>query len=39
MTNLKKISIDGNTDYAFGWFCVNEAKAWRIHGCTQVAAE
>ncbi len=29
----------GDSDAAFGWSYLNEAQAWKTHGCAEVAAE
>lgn len=29
----------GDSDHAFGWSYLKEAKLWQSHGCTQMAAE
>jgi len=29
----------GDSDVAFGWSYLNEAQAWKTHGCAEVAAE
>ncbi|NSX56598.1 DUF3291 domain-containing protein [Parasulfitobacter algicola] len=39
LERLDHLQENGDSDHAFGWDYLKEAKLWRNHGCTQVAAE
>jgi hypothetical protein len=39
LERLEHLRAHGDSDHAFGWKHLQAAQLWRIHGCTQVAAE
>jgi Domain of unknown function (DUF3291) len=39
LEKLARREAQGDSDDAFGWAYLKEARLWRNHGCTQVAAE
>ena len=39
LAKLAHKDANGDSDQAFGWSYLKDAKAWKTHGCTQVAAE
>ena len=39
LAKLAQKQENGDSDAAFGWSYLNEAQAWKTHGCAQVAAE
>jgi hypothetical protein len=39
LDKLARREAHGDSDAAFGWAYLKEARLWRNHGCTQVAAE
>jgi Domain of unknown function (DUF3291) len=39
MAKLAHLQAHGDSDEAFGWKYLAEAKLWQSHRCTQVAAE
>jgi hypothetical protein len=39
LAKLAQRESNGDTDAAFGWAYLTEARLWQSHGCTQVAAE
>lgn len=39
LSRLQHRADHGNTDEAFGWDYLGDAKMWRTHGCAPVAAE
>lgn len=36
---LAHLKAHGDTDHAFGWSHLKDARLWKTHGCAQVAAE
>jgi hypothetical protein len=39
LERLAFLQANGDTDQAFGWSYLKEAKAWKTHSCAQMAAE
>ncbi|KAF0171616.1 MAG: hypothetical protein FD162_2940 [Rhodobacteraceae bacterium] len=39
LERLALLQANGDTDRAFGWSYLKEAKAWKAHACAQMAAE
>ena len=39
LERLALLQAKGDTDRAFGWSYLKEAKAWKAHACAQMAAE
>ncbi len=39
LTRLALLEANGDSDEAFGWTYLNDAQAWKTHGCTRTAAE
>jgi hypothetical protein len=39
LERLALLQAKGDTDQAFGWSYLKEARAWKTHQCTQLAAE
>ncbi|MBL4927252.1 DUF3291 domain-containing protein [Fuscibacter oryzae] len=39
LERLADLQANGDSDRAFGWSYLKEARLWKDHGCTQVAAE
>ncbi len=39
LARLAHLKTHGNTDHAFGWAYLKEARLWRSHGCAVEAAE
>ena len=39
LARLAHLQDHGDTDHAFGWSHVKEARLWRDHGCARAAAE
>jgi Domain of unknown function (DUF3291) len=39
LERLALLQANGDTDQAFGWSYLKEAKAWKTHACAQMAAE
>ena len=39
LTRLEHLRAHGDSDQAFGWKWLKEARLWKSHGCWQVAAE
>ena len=39
MEQFRSLERDGNSDHAFGWSHLEEAKLWRMRGCAATAAE
>jgi hypothetical protein len=39
LAKLDHLKAHGDTEQAFGWSYLEQATAWRTHGCKQVAAE
>lgn len=39
LARLDHLRANGDSDHAFGWKYLKEARLWKTHGCTPVAAE
>ncbi|MEP5732510.1 MAG: DUF3291 domain-containing protein [Sulfitobacter sp.] len=39
LARLDHLRENGDSDHAFGWSYLEDAKMWRSHGCTHIAAE
>lgn len=39
LARLAQKQAHGDTDHAFGWSYLNDARLWKTHACAQVAAE
>ncbi|MFN3822964.1 MAG: DUF3291 domain-containing protein [Pseudorhodobacter sp.] len=39
MARWQHREANGDSDHAFGWSYLKEARLWQSHGCTQTAAE
>lgn len=39
LERLEYLRAHGDSDHAFGWSCLDEARLWRMRQCTQIAAE
>lgn len=39
LERLEHLKENGDSDHAFGWSYLKEARMWKTHGCAQVAAE
>jgi hypothetical protein len=39
LERLDHLRANGDSDHAFGWKYLADARLWKAHGCTQVAAE
>ena len=39
LARLEHLKAEGDSDHAFGWAHVKEARLWRTRGCAPVAAE
>jgi len=39
LARLDQLNAHGDSDSAFGWSYLEQATAWRTHGCAPVAAE
>ncbi len=39
LKRLEHLKANGDTDHAFGWAWLEEARQWRAHTCRQKAAE
>lgn len=39
LERLEHLNENGDSEHAFGWSYLKEARMWETHGCAQVAAE
>jgi len=39
LARLEHLKANGDSEKAFGWKYLEQAQAWKTHGCVQVAAE